>query len=564
MSFRAKILVMIIILTGFVSIATSSIYYSNTIKTIETNHRQSVTQHIRGKVSLFDNMMKQMYYATLDLCQDLELIELVKREMQGEDVNLELSSFLYRYRLDHENVDSLYVYIPKENVVVKSQEYKAVVRVVAEDSYEWLREVRGKASGFTPSIIIDEIGSAKKWVFMYSKPLIDPETGNYIGEVCLNMDERVVFYSCLDELYRYLNGEVVVLNQEQVIASSEEISNIGQYNGNGQGENDYEVIDMVGPFTNYHIFAQLNFQSLTEDMRGIRNLIMLVAFISVVVTLIIAFLLTNKMYARVRGLKQAMSRLSQGDMRSRAVPKGNDEISELTHGFNHMAFRMESLIEEIINEKLLKKEAEIEALQYQITPHFMYNTLNSIKCAAYLNSDDDVGDLLEAFIELLQSSISKKGAFITLQEELDLVENYLMLQRYRLNTAFEVIYDIEEATRTALVPRLLIQPLIENSIFHGLNTKKGKSEIRIQAYLEESKLNLTVMDNGKGMSLETLEKVFEKKQSHKEKFNHIGICNIRERIHLYYGDKGLIRFESEEGKGVRVFIKIPFELGRIK
>ncbi len=313
----------------------------------------------------------------------------------------------------------------------------------------------------------------------------------------------------------------------------------------------------IAPFTGYRFVTTLDIAALTKDLAQLRDYIIKVSIITMTISVCLALFMSNKLYRPMKNLKDAMKKLSEGNLSARAIVEGKDEIAILSSKFNSMADRIEKLIEELVTERLLKKEAELEALQYQITPHFMYNTLNSIKCAAFLQNAHDIVQLLDAFIELLQSSINKKGAFITLRDELKLVQNYVLLQRFRYKDNFSVDYEIDSKTEKLYLPRLIIQPLVENSIFHGLDTKTDRNRILICANKEGNYLVIRVEDNGRGMSEEEKGNIFNKVKGKKEKFNHIGISNIKERIALYYGKNGSIVYSSCRDKGTKVVITIP-------
>lgn len=556
MKFRAKIILSIISITAIISIVTSIIYYKKTSAAIEKNYRNTISENINNKVLEFDNIMRKMYYASVEASCDLELIELIREQYGGEDRLLAMNILLNNYKMSSENIDSIYVYLPKAKIVVKSQEYKAVIDINEIKDYKWLDNINNFNQNFSPIYIEDDIGSVNKFLFTYSKPIKDPDTNEIIGEIAFNMDERIVYFSCLDSINSSLNITTEILNSDNVVVSSKLLSKLGKeicY----PSDNVRHSQRIIAPFTGYSFISELDVEALTKDIANVRNYIIIAAVITMIISVCLAFFMSNRLYVPVRNLKIAMRKLSEGDLTARATVSGNDEITILSSRFNNMANRMEKLIDELVTEKLLKREAELEALQYQITPHFMYNTLNSIKCAAFLQESYEIVDLLDAFIELLQSTISKKGAFITLEDELNLVSNYVLLQLFRYKDSFTVQYKIDSDVKNLYVPRLILQPLVENSIYHGLDTKTDKNKIMICATRTNDELLLSVEDNGKGMTEEEKNNIFKRKKGKKEKFNCIGISNIKDRINLYYGDYGSMSYLSKVEEGTKVMIIIP-------
>lgn len=174
-----------------------------------------------------------------------------------------------------------------------------------------------------------------------------------------------------------------------------------------------------------------------------------------------------------------------------------------------MMEEIDNLLDDLVEARLEKRQAEIEALQQQIKPHFMYNTLNTIKFAAILQGNDEIGSLLGSFIALLEASISKKGAFLPLSEEIHLVEDYASLQQYRYMDSFTVECSVSPEAASCTVPRLLLQPLVENAILHGILPRRPGNRITIDATVENRMLHILVSDNGKGMREEECRALLE-------------------------------------------------------
>jgi len=217
---------------------------------------------------------------------------------------------------------------------------------------------------------------------------------------------------------------------------------------------------------------------------------------------------------------------------------------------------IEALIAQVIEEEQQKKDAELEALQYQITPHFMYNTLNSIKFAAFLKGEKELAGLIGDFVELLQASINKKGSFLSVADEIHILKNYIHLQDFRYQGSFRVKYEISEEAYRCYIPRLILQPLVENALLHGIDIKRQTGKIWISGNVSEGKLILIVKDNGRGMTKEQIRDLFN---SHAKKTNGlsaVGIPNVKERLELYYGTQGGMEYVSS-GNGTEVTVFLP-------
>ena len=180
-----------------------------------------------------------------------------------------------------------------------------------------------------------------------------------------------------------------------------------------------------------------------------------------------------------------VEKVGEGDLSLRTEVTTADEIGTLGKEFNHMLDYIEALIAQVIEEEQQKKDAELEALQYQITPHFMYNTLNSIKFAAFLKGEKELAGLIGDFVELLQASINKKGSFLSVADEIHILKNYIHLQDFRYQGSFRVKYEISEEAYRCYIPRLILQPLVENALLHGIDIKRQTGKIWISGNVSE-------------------------------------------------------------------------------
>ena len=293
-----------------------------------------------------------------------------------------------------------------------------------------------------------------------------------------------------------------------------------------------------------------------SDLDQLKYFLLAFLFLFLGISLIPAYFATRAMYEPLRNLTEAMDEVSAGELDKRVAVHTNDEIGRLSNDFNNMLNQIEKLIERLVKEEGLKKDAELEALQYQITPHFMYNTLNSIKFAALLKGEKELGVLIGDFVELLQASVNKKGTFVTVSDEIHILNNYIHLQKMRYDGHFEVEYEIGEDAGSCFVPRLILQPLVENSILHGLDMKMDNSRIQIRAMIEEEYLCISVRDNGRGMTQEQIYELLTKKTKKTSGLSGIGVANVRERLELYYGNNAGLGYDSTSD-GTTAYLYLP-------
>lgn len=254
----------------------------------------------------------------------------------------------------------------------------------------------------------------------------------------------------------------------------------------------------------------------------------------------------------VEGMKQ----VEQGELDVHIQPEGQAELRTMVHSFNHMVRRLKQLISENEEHQQKKHEAEIRALQSQINPHFLVNALSSIRFIAQVSHFDAIGKMAEALMKILTCSFRSNAGFYTFREELDVLDGFIYLMKIRYSDGFDIAYELEEGCGDCLVPRLILQPVVENSIVHGFSEAEDEiGQIWLRAAIRDGFLVITVEDNGKGMSKEELGQVL--KEEGPRDGGSIGLFNVNSRLILNFGkDSGLV-MESEEGKGTRTVIRIP-------
>ena len=323
------------------------------------------------------------------------------------------------------------------------------------------------------------------------------------------------------------------------------------------------MIGYKGAFSGCQLSIAVQRNAILRQLRQTQIFLIAIVLVFLIVAVVLAGSLTRAIYRPIKKLTDTVEQVGEGDLSLRAEVETEDEIGTLCREFNVMLDDIEELIQKVIEEERLKKDAELEALQYQITPHFMYNTLNSIKFAALIRGEKELGGLIGDFVELLQATISKKGTFLTVADEFHILNNYVHLQEFRYQGSFRVRYETDEGAEGCYIPRLILQPLVENAILHGIDMKEKNGEIILKAKLEQNRLRLFVIDNGRGMTKEQIDTLLHSKAKKTNGLSAIGVPNIKERLELYYGEEGgLVYQSSESGTTAEIFLPAKKELDR--
>lgn len=261
----------------------------------------------------------------------------------------------------------------------------------------------------------------------------------------------------------------------------------------------------------------------------------------------IMYILARWLGKNITTLSEAMGRFSSGDMDTVVTIRSNDEFSVLGNSFNEMTQNIRQLLETVRQKEKEKVELQIKSLQGQINLHFLFNTLNTIKNLCYIQRVTNVEKLVNALMELLHISMDNSSEWVTLETEINYISQYLEIYQYKSLDDIMCYIDMEDEVKQCLVLKFMVQPIVENSIIHGLEGQKGKGIIHISAQKKETDLEIVVKDNGNGFDV-----------SKRNTLNSIGLNNIEERIHIHFGKGYGLKVESVEGVSTTVSIHIPY------
>ena len=564
-SIRSKVLISIVGITLLTSAALAFVFYGRSAAMIEENYVTVLSQRTRLLADTIDDMMKNVCSIDMKASCDSEVKASLESYLKdGDEKRLsDLSTRLRIFAKMDQAISSVYLVIPDKRQVVTTMDYPVYKSGIEEEKIQQFLKKCGKDTG--PVIMEDLVHNQEK-LLQFIEEVTDTQ-GNVMGYVCTNIEEENLSYDYLEDPANQELDQMELIGNGKIIAARG-LSQMGKdfpekiY---GKWTNHSEItgagketiyIYCEGSFSRCGIFASVKRSVILSNLMQVRKYVFGVAAILSLVAVIAAVYISRIVYRPVRKLMVAMQEVSAGEMATRAEVVSNDEIGLAAKEFNRMLDRIEELIKQLIAEEKKKKDAELEALQYQITPHFMYNTLNSIKCYALIHGQKEIATVIEDFVELLQTCIRKKGAFLTVAEEVQILENYIHLQEFRNGEAYQTEYKIEREAEQCKIPRLLLQPLVENAIIHGLDIKKQKKRLLIEAYTSGSRLYLEVKDNGRGISEEQIEELLKKKEKKTKGLTAVGIQNIQDRLKLYYGKQAKLSLESDE-KGTIARIYLP-------
>lgn len=323
------------------------------------------------------------------------------------------------------------------------------------------------------------------------------------------------------------------------------------------GDSEYMVSAYDSKSTDWHFFSVTSLY--TQKKNVLRLYIVLSVFTAglLAVSIFIYIRLADSFTKPIRTLTEKMHLVEQGDLSVRADLPYQDEIGSMGKTFDHMLDRMNVMMEEIQTEKQRTLQARLKSLQEQIKPHFLYNTLDTINWMAREHQADDIVKMVEALTNMFRLGLSQGKDFITVKEEIGHVTNYLYIQSVRYENKLSYEIDVKEECLDMVIPKLILQPLVENAIYHGIKLKKGGGRIRIAAEKHGNELTLSVYDTGAGMSRERLSALRKDIEAIENgSAGSFGMTYVIERLRLYAGDDFSIRIESVEGAFTEVVIRL--------
>ncbi|MCI8613694.1 MAG: histidine kinase [Lachnospiraceae bacterium] len=391
----------------------------------------------------------------------------------------------------------------------------------------------------------------------------DMRNGEPIGMLILDIPE-VVFRQVYQE-YVTEQENIFLMNEEGKVISSFETEAIGE---NYKETELYEdimgykegyfydakekemVIFVKNPTGKTYIVDTVSYAKLIEPYKNVsRSLPVVFAMVSVICA-VVSHQISKSIARPVQNLAEEIHVYCAENNHSDLRFKNGDEISYLEQEYHSMIQRLERMIEQIYAEQELKRKYEIEALKGQIQPHFLYNTLTSIRYLNLTEQKSEVDKALAALINILAVYFKDKSPWESIEQEMNFLKNYCFIQQVRYGNNFEAVIEYEEEITDMLLPKMLLQPIVENAIFHGVSDREEGGLIEIISGKKSGKIEIVIRDNGVGIE--------KTKEQGKAESHGVGMRNVQERMRLIYGEEASVTIESEADKGTAVTFMLPF------
>lgn len=582
-SFRFKLIVMLVALIVIPLILFSFLLFSWVKDIISVKYSESAIQSVYESRKNIDFILNDL--------REFSNIILTNRDFIGALNNIDTTEplvfegLLRSFFTSREDIEGIYVYSGDDSYSIGSNK---VLKKSNDSAWYWYKELTSSSGEIKWIDTRHEkirilAGDFDKYYFSIGRKLIDINTLKELGVIMIDVDEVI-----LEKTYRNLASEgdveVFICDSEGNIIShpvkekigsninTEEASYAQRMLSDGKasgklfyraGMKDNMVIYSTCNTTGWKLVKIIPNNYLYREIDNIRTYVTVIGTVYVMIALGVALLFSLMITNPIINMMKIMKQAENGNLNVKIKTDRTDEIGQLGVSFNNMISKIKTLIAQLLEEERIKKEIELEVLHAQINPHFLYNTLNTIKWMAKMQGAKNISSTVTALIKLLRISINLSNEMITLNDEIEYVKNYILIQKVRFNEQFEISYAVDEECTNCFIPKLILQPVVENAIIHGWKEDSSQLDIKIEAYKENDSLVISISDNGAGIEEDVIRKIF-KAEKNVNKFSVVGLNNVNERIKLYFGDDYGVSISSEVGEGTTVRINLPFNVDRRK
>lgn len=549
-------------------------FTSQTIYENSNNYTSQIVRQVNYDIDAYIDYMENIS-SVMAKSGDISLY-LFEEEQSEEDIEEERERILTQFNTIMESREDIY------NVAAVAENGRYIMNRGEEDltpyidirKLDWYQAAMESPTGIavSSSHVQNAIKSSYKWVITLSRVLVNNRTGakeglffidlNYsaISDVCNNntignkgyifvLDDKgnVIYHPKQQLMYGGLHTEHI----EEIMACEKDSLTVRD----GTERKLYTL--SRSQKTGWTVVGAAYTSELLKNNKQARMLYILAAAILILAVFAISNILSREITKPLRRLSESMSRVEKGEFdRANVDVTMENEIGSLGKSYNLMTERIHTLMEQNVYEQKQKRKSELKALQAQINPHFLYNTLDSIIWMSEAGQSDEVVEMTSALAKLLRQSISNDHEQVELGQEMEYVKNYLTIQKMRYQDKLEYTIEVDPQVRHVMIVKLVLQPIVENAIYHGIKYKGSKGTLRIRAFAESEDVCIVIEDNGIGMDDTALNIIFDETQKiHKQ--NGVGVPNVQKRLKLYYGDKYGITYESKVGIGTRATIRIP-------
>ncbi|HEY5583072.1 MAG TPA: sensor histidine kinase [Ruminiclostridium sp.] len=562
LSFAYKLFLVFIVVTlvpeGFIQLYSYNAMKSQLTSQAYQNMKLSVSQIANNIEKKMDNYAQKSdtFYNDLELKENLT--KLCYTTSDYMDVYTFVNSYVRRITSLDNSIDSITVFTNNESIPSDLLYIKQMDKIPTKNIYN---EVLQEAGKITYSTAYKNSINPNTTVFSILRSLNYFDFLNPYGILSINVKES--------ELYSLIEKEIpekaiFVVNQNNSIITSKDkklisknindvidcknvqLGTEGSFDIEYLGKHSLVVYSTIK--NGWRVFSLVTYEQLLSNAKKTSMNLMMIYFLSIFISVPLIYLTSNLFSKRIKYLSKKIKSVKSGEFDINVRDMGNDELGQVIKSFKHMAEEVDRLIKEEYEAVILKRTAEMDSLQAQIRPHFLYNTLNTISVLALKQNDLVVVKMVKALAKFYRISLNKGKNEISIKQEFELTQNYIYILKVRFEGLLHFTIQCDDSILDFKTPKLLLQPFIENCINHAIYDDKNGINIIIKAYRKGDNIEFKVIDDGIGMSIATLSELMK---------SGYGIKNVNDRIKLLHGDDYGVSVYSRPGIGTSVTILIP-------
>ena len=553
-------------------------YTSGTIYENSINYMSQIIQQVNYDIDTYIEYMENIS-SIIAKSSDVPRYLFDQNQTEAER-EAEKERILTQFQTIMESRDDIYnvAAVAKNGRYIINRGDDELTGYVDIESLDWYQAAMESKSGIavSSSHVQNAIQSSYKWVITLSRALVNNQTGEREGLFFVDLNYSAISDLCNNnsiEEKGYIfvldaEGNIVYHPKQQLMYGGLKTENIDAIM---ECEEDSLIIDEGGESklytmskskrTGWTVVGAAYTSELLKNNEQAQMWYLLVASILLLAVIGISGIISREITKPIRSLRDSMRKVQNGQFDTHVEVITENEIGSLGRSFNLMTSEIRALMEQNVYEQKQKRKSELKALQAQINPHFLYNTLDSIIWMSEAGESDEVVEMTSALARLLRQSISNDQEEVELEKEIEYVKNYLTIQKMRYKDKLEFFIYVDPRVAHVPVIKLVLQPLVENAIYHGIKYKETKGNLKIYAKPVDGRVEIVVADDGIGMDEDVMEHIFDEHRK-EQKRNGVGVPNVQKRLKLQYGSEYGIRYESVKGAGTKAVITIPVDGGR--
>lgn len=564
LTYTLLMIVPLVVISVYFYIYAMSVFESRIVKSFQETNQQMV--------STADSFVSNMIKSSEQPYFDEKLMQILSKDYSAVPYETFEKSIDYRYITDsvfkdlmtfNPDIDSILIY-PENSPLIYRRGYNSTFNYKYSPVEEpWFQSIIQNAE--RPMLI--GLHEEKQ---MYIKPrpvlsvgriLVDSGTYEKLGVLLVNfrVEKLEKLFSGLDDKQDV--KQFIVDDKGRVVFSSDPALNGAEYSEVmakiNPDSKKYYVVHDESAVSDWHFYSVIHRDKLLAEINQIRNFSGLLLLVLIGLGFLTVYLVSGSISNPIRRLNRLMRKVEKGNFNVASTQNSLDEVGHLSHTFNRMTAEIKELIGQIKLEEKKKRNAELNALQNQINPHFIYNTLSVIKWMSQAQMADNITEAIDDMIKVLSFSTRNTREFVTIGEEAEFIRSYLELLQLRYYNVFDFEIEVGQDITQCKTLKFMVQPFVENAVFHGFAGDSHDYRLHISIRRWKEDIQFVISDNGMGISEERLAELMHEELSTPQTMNSIGVGNVSRRLKLHYGEKYGVTMNSREGEGTTVRILIP-------